>query len=308
MDYKLNLAGLEKYSSAFAEKACTSFFSSSSLITGNQILKLTPAEQVNFFILQEIFEKWKQEINHLQSPYFDYEHPEVKEALKAFVNKLSNFITVKQADFTPLVQKACYNAIWFSFLPVDFISKNFLNKNFIKKEELKEKTKYIKTHKALYDNFLAVIEQEPKDEIPSTDLYRVLNQVSQQYTANDQSTIASQLSAILSFETDKIFIMPEVQQIAKPVEQPKPVEVKQEQPQEKPITIEASKQEQEPEKQSTLNNQFINKNQSILNDLFKGKTPDPAAVAKGKIASIKGAISINKKYLFVNSLFKGNTE
>src|SRR6185312_14337632 len=137
MEYKLNLDGLEKYSSAFAEKACSRFFSSSPVITGGQILKFTPSEQVNFFILQEIFEKWKQEINHLQSPYFDYEHPEVKEALKTFVNKLSNFITVKQTDFSPLVQKACYNAIWFSFLPSDFLSKRFLNKNFIKKEELK---------------------------------------------------------------------------------------------------------------------------------------------------------------------------
>ncbi len=323
MEYKINLEELEKYTSAFAEKTCNSFFASAAVITGNQILKFTPSEQVNFFIIQEIFDKWKEETSRLKSPYFDYEHPEVKEALKGFINKLSNFISIRPANFTPLVQKACYNAIWFNFLPDNFISKTFLNKNFVKKEELKEKAKYIKLHKALFAEFIAAIEREPTEEISSVELFRVLNKIYIGYAAEDPMTIVSQLSPVLNFDADKILIKPIKQELAKPVEQPAPIPVvnvvKEELPKPQPVTIELPKQqpvitdlpkqEQVYEKQETgsINNQYT-KSQSTLNDLFRDKAPDPAAVAKGKIASIRAAITLNKKYLFVNALFKGSPE
>lgn len=317
MEYKINLTELEKYAAAFAEKACVGFFASNSVITGNQIIKLTPSEQVNFFILQDIFEKWKEETARLRSPYFDYEQPEVKEALKNFINKLSNFIAVKQGSFTPLVQKACYNTVWFSFLPEDFISKNFLNKPLIAKEELKEKGRYIKFHKAFYTQFLIALDHESKEEISSVELSRILGQVyqTQKHLLDNTDVIVSQLSSVLYFDADKILIKPVIKhETIKPIEPVKPVEVKQETitvdmkqeipKQQQPVTIEIPKKE---EIHETLNAQF-SKSQSTLNDLFRGKTPDPAAVAKGKISSIRAAISINKKYLFVNSLFKGNSE
>ena len=319
MEYKINLEELEKYTSAFAEKTCNSFFASAAVITGNQILKFTPSEQVNFFIIQEIFEKWKEETSRLKSPYFDYEHPEVKEALKGFINKVSNFISIRPANFTPLVQKACYNAIWFNFLPDNFISKTFLNKNFVKKEELKEKVKYIKIHKALFAGFIAAIEQEPTEEISSVELFRVLNKIYIGYATEDPMIIVSQLSPVLNFDTDKILIKPIRQEVVKPVEQPTPIPVKEETPKPQPVHIDLPKpqpihtdlpkQEQVYEKQETgsINNQYT-KSQATLNDLFRDKAPDPAAVAKGKIASIRAAITLNKKYLFVNALFKGSPD
>jgi len=299
MEYKINFAELEKYAYAFSEKVCGSFFSSHTAITGSQILKFTNIDQVNFFIVQEIFEKWKEETSRLKSPYFDYDNAEIKEALRNFINKLSNFIVVKHDDFAPVVRKACYNTLWFSFLPDDFISKTYLTKTFIKKEELKEKARYIKIHKTLYAEFIALVEQEAEEEISTVELFRLFNKVYQGYkqSADEQTLTISSFSTVHYFDTDKILIKPVKHEVINTEEKPKP----------HPASTESPKEEAHEKLGTTINNQYI-KGQATLNDLFRDKSPDPTTAAKGKIASIRDAISLNKKYLFVNALFKGNPE
>ena len=298
MEYKINLVELEKYAYAFAEEACSSFFASNNIITGSQILKFTDIDQVNYFIVQEIFEKWKDETSRLKSPYFDYENPDVKDALKVFINKVSNFITVKHNDFAPLVQKACYNTAWFTYLPEDFIAKTYLSKPFVRKEELKEKVKYIKLHKGLYSDFIDVIEREAKEEISSVKLLSLLNQIYQayNYSTSEQEQTVSALSAMVYFDANRILIQPVKQEVATVVEKPKLQPV-----------VELPKEETHEKQGTTINNQYI-KGRTTLNDQFREKSSDPSIIAKGKISSIRAAISLNKKYLFVNALFKGNPE
>ena len=82
MDEKISLEAIELYSTAYADKMLTKFFANKKRITGQEILVFSDIQQINLFIINELFKTWKEEIEKLKSPYFDYERADVKERLK----------------------------------------------------------------------------------------------------------------------------------------------------------------------------------------------------------------------------------
>ncbi len=65
----------------------TSSLRERSISKADEIIHLTPVQQVNYFVLKELFQRWKSEINQLKSPYFDYDNDEVQASLKAFYER-----------------------------------------------------------------------------------------------------------------------------------------------------------------------------------------------------------------------------
>jgi hypothetical protein len=80
-------------------------------LNGKQIAEFCHYEQVNRFLLFQIYIDWKAHIQKLKHPYFNFQHPEVKDALEEFLNVLSNHIQVEQKDFKVLLEKAVYNTL-----------------------------------------------------------------------------------------------------------------------------------------------------------------------------------------------------
>jgi hypothetical protein len=71
MENKLNTQAIENYSTRLTKKLSDEFFAKNLTIFGHQILNYTPIEQVNLFIISNLFEKWKEETSKLKSPFFD---------------------------------------------------------------------------------------------------------------------------------------------------------------------------------------------------------------------------------------------
>ena len=111
MDEKISLESISQYSNAYAEKVLQGFFTSKDKISGPEILKLSAIQQVNLFVVGELFKTWKEETKKLKSAYFDYEHPDVKEAFDALMDTLSNNIAVDRVHFSPLLKKSCLSNI-----------------------------------------------------------------------------------------------------------------------------------------------------------------------------------------------------
>ena len=103
---KLDLSAIEKYGQQYATKVCDDFFNRTATISGQQILKLSNLAQVNMFVVSDLFERWKADIETFKSPFFNFEHEEVKVALKTFMNSASQHIMVKREDFEPMLSKA----------------------------------------------------------------------------------------------------------------------------------------------------------------------------------------------------------
>ena len=106
MDEKISLEAITRYADAYADKVLDRFFSSRDKITGNDILELCNIQQVNLFVIRELFRSWKEDTKKMQSPYFDYEKPEVKEALDSLMKLLSQNISISRQHFGPLLKKA----------------------------------------------------------------------------------------------------------------------------------------------------------------------------------------------------------
>lgn len=98
-------------------------------IGGEEILNFSPFQQINRFILFQIFQEWNIYVAKLTHPYFDFKHEEVKEALVAFQNILSKHILVEKNDFIALAEKSAYNTLKLLLNPTEtFINFFFLNK------------------------------------------------------------------------------------------------------------------------------------------------------------------------------------
>jgi hypothetical protein len=125
MNNNIDLSKVQSYSTALSSKLCNGYFSSDGVIAGQQILQFSSVQQINLYIIKGLFEQWKTELSKLESPYFDYQSEDVKEALSTFMNTLSKNILVAKKDFLPLVQKAIYDTLLISISPEHYFDGEF---------------------------------------------------------------------------------------------------------------------------------------------------------------------------------------
>ncbi|MFC3416755.1 hypothetical protein [Algoriphagus hitonicola] len=148
MTVQINSNYLENYSKNFASKVCDRYYAEKQFITGQDIVQLTSAVQVNFFVIKRLFELWQEELEKLKSnPYFDYRDIAVHEALTQFMNVLSRRIKVERSYLEPLVAAAVQNAIQLATDPVGYYQSEIDKAPESKiNEYLKENKKYYKWH------------------------------------------------------------------------------------------------------------------------------------------------------------------
>ncbi|HOY96525.1 MAG TPA: hypothetical protein PK509_12350 [Catalimonadaceae bacterium] len=160
MEYTVNQQNIQKYAERLTNDLCRMFFVNKAFISGPEILSFNPVNQLNLLIVKNIFLNWQKEALKLKSPYFDYEDEGVKQALKTFMNKLSNHIKVYRYDFEPLVTKSICDFILLSAAPQDFFTKEVeaLASPKVPVTLLKEFSKYIRVNKFVMEQVVAEIE------------------------------------------------------------------------------------------------------------------------------------------------------
>ncbi|MFT6866694.1 MAG: hypothetical protein ACJA08_001529 [Cyclobacteriaceae bacterium] len=156
MQRKLNDSFIDQYCGRFSEKITTGFFKDHSSISGKEILNLTPSRQINFYVLKILFINWQDEMKKLESPYFNFKNAEVRKAMIAFMNILSQKIEIEQASFEPLLENATKEMLLFLADPNSFMEKEFsANLNgLISEKAAKTFLKYQKVFKEEFENLL----------------------------------------------------------------------------------------------------------------------------------------------------------
>lgn len=94
-------------------------------VTGEEILTFAKHQQVNKFVLFQIYQDWSAHMQKMAHPYFNYSHPEVIKGLKTFQNVVSNHIQVPVEEFRKMLQQAVYNSIKLILNPEDSIGNFF---------------------------------------------------------------------------------------------------------------------------------------------------------------------------------------
>lgn len=204
MQKKLNEDFIDSYCEKFASKVSNEFFNEGrDVITGKEILNVTPSKQVNFFVIKLLFRYWQEETKKLESPFFNYKHEEVRQAMIEFMNVLSQHIEINKSKFETLLNHAVKDTIYLAAMPQAYVEIDLDSRGV---ESIRDKTiegtvKYLKIYKKEIQNFLSdmrgltiddVIDELP-DEFEDFD------------TTEAVEELCGQLSDILEISYDKVY-------------------------------------------------------------------------------------------------------
>lgn len=288
MEGKINNTFIKSYSKSFSDKVVSEFFSQKRHIDGTELLEFCKPQQINLFILKEVFYKWKAEISKLKSPWFDYDHEEVKSALEHFMNVLSKHISIGKEELKPLVERAVENSLLLIFSPYEFYLKEFRRPGFsrVSKENLDELQKYVKINVGLLNRFIKKFEEDGIEAVFNDDAIRMFNEICElsNETPEDFEPYLSQFSDVIPLQTNSIYTNGEAQNDVAGI----------------------SKAEEE-----QLHDKFVSDEQKTLLDDLSSETGERRETLADQFpeeAGIKSSITLNQRFMFVNELFTGNID
>lgn len=274
MDEKISLEAISLYSDAYAEKVLKKTFATKEKIDGKEILSLCDVQQINLFIVREIFKAWKEELKKLKSPYFNYEHLAVKEALDNFMSVLSKNISISKQHFAPLLKKAVSQTVLLVVDPYDYFS--FLisgTNNKMDVPSFKEEIKYLKINKAPLEKLLERLEEKKIKEITGNEAFAVLDQILEEvnFAPEDVDDYIQKFSTVEVLTPEKFYFK-------KMVEPERPI-------QEKTVN----------QKSSLKDSPAVSSKAAVMENFQK-------------IQRIKERLTINQKFMFTKVLFGGDFE
>ena len=158
MQKKLNEDFIDSYCAKFAAKVTSEFFvGGRENINGKEILEVTPSKQVNYFIVKLLFRYWQAETKKLESPFFNYKHVEVKQALIEFMNVLSQHIEVHKSKFELLLNHAVKDALFLAASPDAYIQFDLEGRGVdkISEKAIAGTLKYLRLYKREINDFLS---------------------------------------------------------------------------------------------------------------------------------------------------------
>jgi hypothetical protein len=107
------------------EKILAGLPASETSFDGERLMRLVQHRQVNNFLLFQIYQDWNAHVPSIAHAYFDFEHPEVKQALLKFVNSVSRHIRVQRKDLDLLLDRALFNTLRLILDPEETLVKFF---------------------------------------------------------------------------------------------------------------------------------------------------------------------------------------
>ncbi|MEZ4900996.1 MAG: hypothetical protein R2822_04180 [Spirosomataceae bacterium] len=326
MLHKFNVTTLNEYSERFAQKVCDDFFVHNTAASGQHILNLTKIPQINLFVISSLYDKWKVDAEAFRSPYFDFTHVEVSEALKQFMNVVSRNILVKREALEPLLANATKDSLVLLIDPSGYFNEIFRSQTdfTVTAEVIQQLRKYIRLNKFIPQaiaeamnerSFVYVNQAIDWTEQAITNRASELENIGQWIALFSEKVpleVGDLLKKVLrteptevvktsEIEPNKSFfdaLEPEPTVVKAKEEPPKETEVK------PPIPIVAP-----PKPSNVYETVFANSNgtKESLNDSFRSeKSSISDAFQKQAITSITQSISLNQKIMFIHGLFNGS--
>lgn len=190
---------IEKYCDSLKDKIVFSTFNMATHIDGDGIKHLTPVPQINSFVMRKLFRKWREELQKLRSPFFDYENPEVKQALEDYMTTLSFHINIEKAHFEVLLKEALHDAFDYLENPIFFLQDRVFEGmgNRISTYEVKMRMRYFK----LYPDEMASFLAHPKLQKPEIRLDELLGVLEMEFedcdTVKEEKEFVTQLHEVV---------------------------------------------------------------------------------------------------------------
>ncbi len=123
MSNKFNANALAEYCRAFARRLCNEAYQNQPVMNGRELLDLAPVAQINLLIISSLYDKWKADAEKFRSPYFDFTHSDVQEALQGFMNTVSQHIAIRREHLEPLLIDATRRTLILIFDPRSYFDE-----------------------------------------------------------------------------------------------------------------------------------------------------------------------------------------
>lgn len=271
----INYPYLRNYSREFAGMISGESYRENKRLSGREILELTPIRQVNLLIIRDLYDAWQKEMESIQSPFFDYSSPAVKDAMNHLRNTLSNNISIERPVLEPMLAQAVERTLILIFSPYEFFISLFSpdKGKKIRTTDLKSAKKYIKVNTRLYDAFLNRLAKENISEGTGDLFTNLFDEVcgSTGDTPDDPEPFINQFGKTLALDVNKVY------HAKAGAERTRGPEKSPDQPVEK---------------------------KTLLDEYQEAKTDTIAEFLKRKtVESIRKSITINQKFMFVRELF-----
>lgn len=298
MESKLNQAAVSEYSNTFARRVADQAYQNKEKLGGQEVLAITPLKQVNLLVVKAIFLQWKAEVEHLKSPYFDYQSAEVKSALADFMNVVSQHISIDQQHLLPLLEQSVQDTLYLILSPYDFYFRliSHTDKTIWTVQELEESLKYIRINRPLLERLIERSRKESSDRITKEHVIELFKEVAGHLDAAPEDTepYLRQFHELVPLNVDDFYSS------QSPSAPPKrtgtsffdTIDTPSE-PENKP---EAKSEEEEGPR--TLNDRLNQSGRFTLADEHRQR----------KIESLAQHISVNQKFMFIRELFDNNAE
>lgn len=325
MPNSLNSNALNQYASRFTATVLNEVYRNQAVVKGSELLKLTPVRQVNLGVLNRLFDQWKNNAQAFRSIYFDFESEDVKAALQAFMNTVSQNIAVKRADLEPLLLDSVKDAITLIYTPdVYFEAKlKAMPESVFTAEKAEQLSKYTQIHNGIAKSLAQRLSESNADSVYMTQVSGWLYEIkSNADILDDVTPYVSQFSEILNLDSSELLpVSNPVYPVAQPSSKQEPksffdsalseIETT------KPATPSAPPvpQRAEPgvEILSNIVSQTHSSERESLNSRFKVDVPKASEEnrygnVQVKVESIAGSIPLGQRFMFVNQLFSKNSE
>lgn len=160
---KLNQDFIERYKAVFADRVISLAYSEKEVLTGSDLLNVTPIRQLNLFVLKSLFRSWQEEVKKLESPYFDYKDSTIRKGLIQLMNELSQKISISAEHLKPLIQGAVEETIKYSFEPAQYLSQELTTSKglVLTNRKIKQFSKYLVFYR---DEVISLLESEEDEK------------------------------------------------------------------------------------------------------------------------------------------------
>ncbi|MCA6074218.1 hypothetical protein [Fulvivirga sedimenti] len=285
MDSSIRRDVMKDYSKRFANKVADDFFADHEKIASKDVMNVQEIKQVNLFVVKNLYDQWQRESDELRSPFFDYSSPEIKEAMQVFMNKLSHHISLNRKTYGELLEKSTEETLLLIFTPYDFYFRllSEYDKDEIPVSYLSYVLKYVKINPHILRNILEIIAERNLEKIEKGQINELLDK-SLERTAEspeDVEQYIEKFSGYVSLSLEEIYGEDKKKEIRKAPDQ-----------------AEEKKKEKNTGHKPTLNDLLQKDEVPTLADIHR----------RAKIEDIKKSLSINQRFMFVNTLFNGSEE
>ena len=286
MDNRIKRDIMKDYSRRFSAKVADMFFDKKERMESKDIMGVQDIRQVNLFVVKNLYDQWQREATGLKSPFFDYSAPAVREAMDNFMNTLSHHISLDRANYMALLEKSTEETLILIFTPYDFYYRLLTeyDQDEIPVTYLSYVKKYIRLNPYILQHLLDVVDKEDLEFIPRDRIQELLDKALEKTSESpeDVEPYISQFSTYEKVTLEEIYGEEKDRSVRK----------------------QSSSDENKPEKTRERSHA------PTLNDLLqKDEVPTLADMhRKARIEDIKKSLSINQRFMFINTLFSGNEE